>query len=135
MFATGEHKMSALNVHCVPVGVDASCPEGLARELLMNVALHCRSVEKTLRGLLSWPHLCHCQLLHAQELDEIGGSCRHCLHCASVYVCLCVLPSSILMICDANEHAGFLVTFVACPELPCFSIGLETGSVDPWVCY
>ena len=66
---------------------------GFACELLSNVALHCTAARENLRSLLSWPYPCHCQVVHAQQLEEndVCGSFRFCLHSLSS---VCVDASS-----------------------------------------
>ena len=69
-------------------------------------------------------------MLHAEELQdaEVGGSCRHCLQCASVYAGVSPFPS-LLVSRDASEYSGFLVTCVARPELSALTMCVPFQSV------
>ena len=58
------------------------------RELSLRASLDpAHHSSNKLRGLLRWPLPCHCQVFHAQKLeeDEVCGSFRHCLHSAFVF--------------------------------------------------
>ena len=67
-----------------------------------------------LRGLLRWPFTCHCQVFHAQKLeeDEVCGSFRHCLHCAFVFVGASPLS---LFFQGAQGSSSFVIS---CNEFP-----------------
>ena len=66
--------------------------------------LACLNCGETLSGL-SVGHACHChgEVLHAKELEgvEVSGSVGHCLHTASLYICVYIGSSkeeSVLLI-------------------------------------